>query len=709
MTLGSIVSRLNRVQHGYKFRIIASIIIVAAITGAWAALWIAANEPGAPQRIALRAAERARREHEFRGTGWLDRGPIQAFRHSVDSFMIAMRPLEARRIVQPETPGQPPAKAQSRQTNTGAVQVAVIFGAVAVGLLAVVWLGMGLTFLGVLLVGGGIAWPLMLWPPTAGLGALLMGASPLLLAFVAGIKALGVLLSGSGPVFAVARNVLSEAIRMKISLVFIVMLLLLLAYVPGALNEDQPLRYRVQQWMQYGIGLSYAVLALLTVFLSVATVAFEQRDRVIWQTMTKPVAPWQYLLGKWIGVMALNAVLLSVTAAGVFLFTEYLRHQPAQGEMAYHVRDDGTPTINNPAEMTEDRRLLETQVLVARVGVPFQPFALSDARLARIVEEQVRDRMAQDQSVQDTSLFRAEIEREVVADWRRRLDEAIESRVHDLRVQDENLVETAALRNQLTGDILGEWEALYRTVAQGQAKLYFFTGVSSRPDGQPLTLRYKVNAGSNDPSDIYRVTFVINGVPFDRQVALKAAQTLVFPPQIVPENGRVDIVVANDPSNPREISLPPDGLEVLYVAGGYEVNFLRIILAMWVKLSFIAAVSIATATFLSFSVACLVSLSVLFAAESAGYLHEALEYYTSMTKEGIDWVAVVVRVIAVPIAAIFKVYASLRPTANLVDGRLVGWGELAGSAAIIGAWAVAVLGLGLAIFRRRELATYSGR
>ena len=111
---------------------------------------------------------------------------------------------------------------------------------------------------------------------------------------------------------------------MKISVVFIVILLVLMALIPNSLTEDQPLRFRVQQWLSYGLGFSYAVLALLTLFLSVATVAFEQRDKIIWQTATKPVASWQYVLGKWSGVMVLNLVLLSVSAGGVYIFTEFL-------------------------------------------------------------------------------------------------------------------------------------------------------------------------------------------------------------------------------------------------------------------------------------------------------------------------------------------------------------------------------------------------
>ena len=46
----------------------------------------------------------------------------------------------------------------------------------------------------------------------------------------------------------------------------------------------------------------------MTLFLSCATVAFEIRERQIWQLMTKPVHRINYLLGKWVGVATLNVI-----------------------------------------------------------------------------------------------------------------------------------------------------------------------------------------------------------------------------------------------------------------------------------------------------------------------------------------------------------------------------------------------------------------
>ncbi len=533
------------------------------------------------------------------------------------------------------------------------------------------------------------------------------------LAFLTGLEVLRLVFSGPSPVLAVAQNVLNEAVRMKISLVFIVVVILLLAFVPGALDPSQPLRYRVQQWLQYGVGLSYAVLTLLTVFLSTGTVAFEQRDKVIWQTMTKPVQPWQYLLGKWVGVMGLNAVLLAVIAGGVFAFTEYLRLQPARGEMAFHVREDGVVTLDRPDLMTEDRRILETQVLTARRGRMIEPYDLRiSGQTDLIVESNLKGKMENDSTLRDTPEARAGLRAQTLRAFEEALGNAIESRLAEAMKNDPLIPDSPVTRAAIEREIMASWEGQYRSIPPGGTKPFAVLGLPHTPEGapaRPLTLKFKINAGSNDPSAIYRVAFVLNGVVFERQAALKSAQTFTFPSSLVRPDGVLDILVASGEENPRELSFPPDGIEILYSTGGHAANFVRIMLSVWVKLAFIASVSLTAATFLSFPVACLVALCVLFAAESAGFLRTALEYYTSRTKDGVDWFAVGVRAIAVPVERLFRVYASLRPAESLVDGRLIGWGAIARSIAVVGGFTLAMLGLGWAIFRQRELATYSGK
>src|SRR5690606_8947550 len=147
------------------------------------------------------------------------------------------------------------------------------------------------TYLALGALAGLIVVPMWFVPALKGFALVLGGAAALTGAFVALLQGARALLGYRTPVCAVAQTVLAEAVRMKISVVFIVMLVFLLAALPAYLDASRPLRYRVQTFLQWGTAGSYWLLLFLTLFFSIATVAFEQRDKVIWQTMTKPVRP----------------------------------------------------------------------------------------------------------------------------------------------------------------------------------------------------------------------------------------------------------------------------------------------------------------------------------------------------------------------------------------------------------------------------------
>lgn len=685
----NLFARLNVLQQGRRFKWIASAVLVSVWLLAMGWLWVTANRPDAAAGQPVVASQSGTDQ------AGVTPGPFARF---VDAGPMTLVKVGAETAV-----------ATMRTPEGTAVVAAVSFGFVAGGLL-VIWLGLGLSYLAILLVGWGVAWPLAAWPPTARLGQVLLGAVPLTLAFLVLMQALRLALGAPIPLFAVAKNVLIEAVRMKVSLVFIVMLILMMALVPGMLTEDQPLRYRVQQWLSYGVGLSYTVLALLTLFLSAATVAFEQRDRVIWQTMTKPVPHWQYVLGKWVGVMSLNAVLLAVSSTGVFLFTEYLSHQRARGETAYLVREDGRrshpddpnvrqvvdirmnevkqriPAFKDTPErreimarqvaaefMSEDRRILENQVLSARVGIRPDPPILDEEAIKKELDERVAQVLADNPGMRETRSMRKAQEKELLTQV---FDQA-------------------------------------RSIAPGGRQIFVFSGlgeVKKAVNRGELTLRYKINAGSNNPSAIYKVMFVISGYPREVTSALKVMNSMSIEPEVIDDEGKLVLEVHSHPDNGLTMSFPPDGLEVLYRVGGYEANFFRVMTTIWIKLGFIAAVAIAAATFLNFPVACLVAVTVLFAAESAGFLKESLEVFVSYDEstKTTNYVAVVVRAIAVPVSAAFERYADLKPGTSLVEGRLLGWPTMIQAAGLIGAWTLGALTLGWAAFRRRELAFYSG-
>ena len=732
--IARVLGRLGRLQRNRGFKVGASIAVVIVVAGLFIAAFVAAREPDAPARmLEFRARQTAHTTNPLAPQ-------VSMVATAVNSVLTQL------------------------STSDGAIAVGIGFAAVGVLSLAVIWLGLALTYLAVLVVGALVAWPLASIGATAGLGRLILGLVPLSLAFLTLMELLRIALGASNPVAAIARNVLNEAVRMKISVVFIVLLLLLLTVVPGSLTADQPLRYRVQQWLQYGVGFSYAVMALLTVFLSVGTVVFEQRDRIVWQTATKPVRPWQYILGKWTGVMCLNAVLLVVSTCGVYLFTEYLRHQPASGESAYQVDLRGNSTRGNLAAAAPDRRLLETQVLVARVGAEPEPFAITDFNLEFRVEERLK------QITDPTPEDRRRIEKEITDDWRAMLDEFIDAAIAN-RTElgfDERHSDSVRLRSKIEKEIIDRLELESRSIEPGGQQSFLFDvrsalghwtrfrdvsvdrfdamvdarmaqpewrdrprteveaalaeelrAAGELPQAPDITLRYKIQAGSNDPSKIYRIYLLINGAPYPAQsqgvpapieCTLDTASSIAFPPFYLGDTGRLILTVVSDPSNERSITIPPDGLEILHTVGGYEVNFLRVMATLWIKLGFLAAVGIAAGTFLSFPVSSLVTLGVLFMAESAVFLTDSLEFFALKNRDGtIKVMNVVSRAISWPIAKGFHMFADLQPTSALVDGRLLGWSTLGAAYGIIGLWSIAVLCLGIAIYRRRELALYSGQ
>ncbi len=373
-------------------------------------------------------------------------------------------------------------------------------------------------------------------------------------------------------------------------------------------------------------------------------------------------------------------ILLGVTGSGVFLYTEYLRSQPAAGEAV-------GPGNAEVAGISKDRLILESQVLTARVVRRPEPVRVDEAQFQTNVDTRVRAELqqgARDFAQMDPS--EAEVERRRIAD-------------------------------KLAADLRKSVDMEARSIPPANGKVYTFTGLgSARSSNKPVLLRYKVEAGGNSPSDTYKVGFQFPGSDVDVQdVALSQFQVLTLRPDVIPEGGTVEVLVINgDPqrglANPLTISFPPDGLEISYSAASFAGNFVRVLLVLWIKLSFLAILSVAAATFLSFPVACLVAFGSFLAAEATPFLKGALDSYNTEDQAGktILFKALIARV-AQGVASLFDTYASLAPTRRVVEGTLMPWGEMGLGLVILAVWSVLLYVVGAAVFRKRELATYSGQ
>lgn len=663
MTVREFGARAHRLQNSLSFKVAASIAVLALALSVFATYAVRRAAPEAP---AAPAATAPAGSSEAAGDG-----------HEHDSRTVTA-PDSTQEILRRVM--------HARNDPTSVAAGLAVICAVA---LTIIWIGLALTYLALLLAAGLVAVPLALAGAT-GTARLVLGMVVLTASFTALMQAARLMLSGSGPVRAIARNVLAEAVRMNISVVFIVMLVIALATLPGLLTTPT-LRYRVQAFLQYSTSGAFWIIALLVVVFGVATVAFEQRDKQIWQTMTKPVAAWQYLLGKWLGLTVLAGVLLAVSCSGIFLFTEYLRQQPALGER--QAAASGVIT-GGPAFASEDRFTLETQVLVARKTVEPTHGRIVDGRMHRFAGLDDEDFTA-----------------------------AVNDFIANKRKEDPRFATTPGGLKKVRDELFKGLIQDYRTIEPMQQETYVFEGLgAARRMGVPLTLRYRIQSRDNLPNKIYKLTFIIgDSIEPPEEGGLDQFHTLALKPAVVDENGRVELIIVNgalrvqsgqiieQQPNEAPITFPPGGLELSYAVGGYRANFMRVGLVLWVKLGFLAMLAVTAATFLSFPVAVFVALCTFIGAETSGFLANSLEYWAIEDKGQTLWFNTVIAYVGSIVVWLFKVYEDLRPTQRLVDGMLMSWGGVAWGIAVLGVFSSALYGIAVAIFRRRELATYSGQ
>src|SRR5208282_2263367 len=108
------------------------------------------------------------------------------------------------------------------------------------------------------------------------------------------------------------------AFRFRLFLVIAVLLLIAVVGLPLILKDDGTARGFTQILLTYTLSAITGLLGLSTLWLSCGTLARDIEECQIQVVATKPIARWQIWLGKWLGIMTLNAALLAISGACVF-------------------------------------------------------------------------------------------------------------------------------------------------------------------------------------------------------------------------------------------------------------------------------------------------------------------------------------------------------------------------------------------------------
>lgn len=511
-----------------------------------------------------------------------------------------------------------------------------------------------------------------------GLAVAVFGMACMAVGVALSLAAIRAALTPGIAILGVARTLIDEALRMKTALGFIFALMLLIPILPALFDDQDLLSHRIQTFLRMSLSGAALMMSLMTLFLACASLCNDFRHRQILLTLTKPISRIEYLLGKWLGIALLNLILVSVVGGGIYVFARVLEKQTAVS--------------------TADRDAVRQRVLTARVAVPaaapvgLDMTKLFEARLALLRAENP-----------DNPVYQGELAPEV----RRAIQQAILTQWHTIQPRD--------------------------------FEVYLFTGLNqAKLHGESIQLRLRPQSLSRPPDQRVHLILAVNDRPFGAfTLADGIAHVIDLPVSVIRPDGSVEIRIANiNAANPNltypsSVSFSPGrGLQVLYQAGGFAPNLIRAMAVIWVRLAYLAMLGLAAATFLSFPVACLLSLLVYFTASASGFLIESMQHYTALPSQDLTWsdhvvatwndffdqissengfweaIKIPVRVVGHTFVALTPSFSQYNPVPPLADGLLVESRMLGRALLNVGLlWTSCCALVGWLIFRRRELAS----
>jgi hypothetical protein len=461
-------------------------------------------------------------------------------------------------------------------------------------------------------------------------------------------------------ILAIARLTWKSAFRYRLFWVMAVLLVAAVVGLPLILKDDGTAEGLTQILLTYALSAITVLLGIATLWLSCGTLARDIEECQIQMICVKPISRWQIWLGKLLGILALNALLLALSGGAVFLLLQWRAQRLPPGQQAK----------------------LRSEIFVARAATRERPPDFTaEAR------EQAREWL----------------------DQRRAANPAENLDADDLKLVSDQIL--AAVRSKIEEVPSPGWK-------RWQINL---SSLPARVRSQPLQLRVKFHAGDpnsfSNPEATYDLLLRIGPTDSPNPEVLP----VTLPPnsfqeiEVAPlfdENGILTVIAINQTGTSLFFPME-DGFEVLYRESSFGVNFARGLAVILCWLALLSALGLACASFLSFPVAAFCSLAVLLVGLSTGVLsavqqqksifpYDASGQKPAAVKQFIDSISVPM------FGAVLKVVNLVRgfsPVDDLSTGHSITWGQLARAAGQIVLLMGGIFGVaGVLLFNRRELA-----
>jgi ABC-type transport system involved in multi-copper enzyme maturation permease subunit len=450
-------------------------------------------------------------------------------------------------------------------------------------------------------------------------------------------------------ILAISFLTLRAAFRFRVVLVMALLLLGGVVLLPLIIKDDGTARGFTQIILTYTLALTTTLLGFATLWLSCGILAREIEEAQMQMVVVKPIARWQIWLGKWLGIMILNAMLITIAGGAIYALMQVRARKLTASEQTI-LRNEVFVARKVAMEAMPDYEAMAAEVVRERLKQGPPPEGLTVPAVQTIIREQLKSR---DQLVPPN-----------------------QRRIWEIYVGDRGELQDRPMT------IRARFDPPVPDMNE-RFMVYWEFG--------DLTTKYQ-----------YRTNFVM---PAESYVEFP------IPANLVNEKGELHIRFDN--LTEKALLFPDDGLQVMYRIGGFGGNFVRGLGIIFCWLAVLAALGLTGASFLSFPVAAFCTIGVLILSLSTGTLRQiveedgivAVDPNTGRVEE-----QTFVNQIAVPIAkgmlGTFNLARGFSPIDNLSSGRAITWTELSKAflqiCVILGGFLAAI---GIAIFTRRELAT----
>lgn len=450
-------------------------------------------------------------------------------------------------------------------------------------------------------------------------------------------------------VIAIARLTVRDAVRSRLLVSLTVILLAGLVSLPLLITGDNTLNGQIQVILNYTLSFAAGMLSAVTLWASCGGTPAEMQDHRLYLVLTRPVHRHELWLGKWLGIVFLNLLLLGLSGLTV------------TGMLWRTVRDS--------QESPETKRQATERFFLARQSLsPEYPDL--DIRAREAADQLHRSGKA------PAGMAMPQLQAELARAFRHRRCTIAPAGTVAL---------SYALPNPATGD--HDLVLSYRLD-------------STRPEQAAVPAEWRILV-SRDPGLVMPVTNY-PGLP----------NTLLIPGAVVTGASRLTLEYRRrDEGNPATLMMATRGIEpeLLIPAGGMAANLARGLFIILCRLAFLAALGLSAGCLLSMPVAVFAAFFILTVMALSGYVetvattgvfyspHEGPAAVPGLIDRAVLQLFQALHAVIAPIT-------QLDPVPLLEEGRLVSWPMTARATAwMAGLYSLVTALAGITLFNRREV------